>query len=508
MSMLTCITCQLAFSEADLQRVHYKSDWHKYNLKRKIIELPPVPLKDFKKKLDSQNALIAKSNEDEAVIGMTCKICNRRFHSYGSHKSHLQSKKHKEAEKRELEVVRKRVAEEQLHIEKDEDLLEEDIYEMEEKAIKKAVAEAKSNLNEPIVLKGDKKAERAKKQAKLELRRKIWCQQQMRLIEEKETNNNEEDIMEEDEGGWEDCSDDDDWEEASDDAESEASKEDDSRSQSEFSSVSETSDVSGILSRIKYDSDADVASVGSHDSKSEQREIGLRECLFCPRIFATADDKVFHMSRNHSFFIPELEFVSQLDGLLVYLGYKIGVGNMCIWCNKSFPSLSAVRSHMVDKGHCRMFVEKEAALEYADFYDFSTSYPDGESEENEDKDGLELMSVDEDVYVPSTEDTAEEEYELVLPSGARIGNRKLMRYYKQSFPTVDRGLASRTSRVNKLLSQYSAIGWHSAGAASAEVKKFRRDITYVQHMKKKHEQKLGRNNNKTMMKHFRCAVMF
>ena len=38
----TCISCHVAFKEANIQREHYKTDWHRYNLKRKVVELPPV----------------------------------------------------------------------------------------------------------------------------------------------------------------------------------------------------------------------------------------------------------------------------------------------------------------------------------------------------------------------------------------------------------------------------------------------------------------------------------
>ena len=46
--LLTCITCSVAFKEASGQRDHYKTDWHRYNLKRKVAELPPINEQDFK----------------------------------------------------------------------------------------------------------------------------------------------------------------------------------------------------------------------------------------------------------------------------------------------------------------------------------------------------------------------------------------------------------------------------------------------------------------------------
>ena len=46
--LLTCITCSVAFKEACGQRDHYKTDWHRYNLKRKVAEMPPIQEQEFK----------------------------------------------------------------------------------------------------------------------------------------------------------------------------------------------------------------------------------------------------------------------------------------------------------------------------------------------------------------------------------------------------------------------------------------------------------------------------
>lgn len=54
-------------------------------------------------------------------------------------------------------------------------------------------------------------------------------------------------------------------------------------------------------------------------------------------------------------------------------GEKVGIGKICIWCNekgKSFYSTEAVQAHMNDKSHCKLFTDGDAALEFADFYDF------------------------------------------------------------------------------------------------------------------------------------------
>jgi pre-60S factor REI1 len=45
----------VAFGTADAQRLHYRSDWHRYNLKRKVAELPPVDLAQFQQKDQGNN---------------------------------------------------------------------------------------------------------------------------------------------------------------------------------------------------------------------------------------------------------------------------------------------------------------------------------------------------------------------------------------------------------------------------------------------------------------------
>lgn len=91
----TCITCRVAFNNADLQRFHYKSDWHRYNLKRKVVEMPAVTAEDFKQRVLAQQAQNAEAEKDTATF---CKLCSKHFSTWNSYSNHLQSKKHKEAE--------------------------------------------------------------------------------------------------------------------------------------------------------------------------------------------------------------------------------------------------------------------------------------------------------------------------------------------------------------------------------------------------------------------------
>jgi len=39
-----CVNCLLHFQSEDEYKKHYKSDYHRYNLKRKLLDLPPATL--------------------------------------------------------------------------------------------------------------------------------------------------------------------------------------------------------------------------------------------------------------------------------------------------------------------------------------------------------------------------------------------------------------------------------------------------------------------------------
>merc|ERR1711931_143534 len=94
MSSLTCITCQVAFKESDLMRAHYKSDWHRYNLKRKVASLPPVTETAFSAKSSKLGTSTQTTNADSRDTIFRCAICNKNFNTENALKSHLESKKH------------------------------------------------------------------------------------------------------------------------------------------------------------------------------------------------------------------------------------------------------------------------------------------------------------------------------------------------------------------------------------------------------------------------------
>lgn len=96
----TCITCQVMFKTSELQREHYKEDWHRYNLKRKVASIPPVTLEEFELRAKEHREQSQNLNRDESQY---CKYCSKLFNTKNAFDNHLNSKKHKLSKGRYIE---------------------------------------------------------------------------------------------------------------------------------------------------------------------------------------------------------------------------------------------------------------------------------------------------------------------------------------------------------------------------------------------------------------------
>ena len=56
------------------------------------------------------------------------------------------------------------------------------------------------------------------------------------------------------------------------------------------------------------------------DDDWEEGALGMEECLFCSHVSASLEKNIKHMSGSHSFFLPDTEYLSDLEGLISYLG--------------------------------------------------------------------------------------------------------------------------------------------------------------------------------------------
>jgi pre-60S factor REI1 len=186
--------------------------------------------------------------------------------------------------------------------------------------------------------------------------------------------------------------------------------------------------------------------------------IGKNDCLFCGASASDFESNMLHMTKTHGFFIPDLEYNVNLEGFVEYLGQKISLANICLYCDgkgRSFHSREAVQHHMVDKSHCKISYRGDEE-EFEPFYDYTASYPSGD------------ITVSESLFVADSG-------ELVLPSRKSLGHRSLFRYYKQKFAPEEQ---RPSVLINRLLAEYRLLGWNGTPSAARAARESR-DATNV-----------------------------
>ncbi|QPG73311.1 hypothetical protein FOA43_000621 [Brettanomyces nanus] len=335
----TCNSCELAFTASQDQREHMKTEWHRYNLKRRVAQLPPISEDTF----DTKVATLADKKDDEEED----EYCTKKE----------QRKKAKEElleKKRQLfEIARKRM----------------------------------TSTGGTVKIGEDGKLVMENKSTEAEERKII-----LGMHKDEETILGEEANMTEEE------------------LEEKMLKE-----------------------------------------KMENRvEIPLDTCIFCGAKSKDLDTNVEHMFMKHGLYIPEEEYLVNKEGLIEYLGEKVGYGNVCLVCNYQGRNLESIRQHMLAKSHCKIPYETEdEKYEIGKFYDFSSTYSKKTKEEdNDENDDDEWEDVSNDYNVDDDEEEEEEkesgkfanaddviyasEIGLHLPNGLVAGHRSLARVWRQN----------------------------------------------------------------------------
>ncbi|AEE85908.1 Cytoplasmic 60S subunit biogenesis factor REI1 1 [Arabidopsis thaliana] len=355
---LTCNACNMEFKDEEERNLHYKSDWHRYNLKRKVAGVPGVTEALFEAR---QSALAQEKNKsNEAPMLYTCAICAKGYRSSKAHEQHLQSRSH---------VLR--------------------------------VSQGTSiNGEEDIAI----------------------IRQLPRRVQHR--------------GSIDDDSEDE-WVEVDSDEELAAEEASDSLSKL---NVNE----SGSAEDMDDDGDAD------------KYELDPTCCLMCDKKHKTLESCMLHMHKHHGFFIPDIEYLKDPEGLLTYLGLKVKRDFMCLYCNelcRPFSSLEAVRKHMEAKSHCKLHYgdgddEEDAELE--EFYDYSSSYVDEAGKQivvsGETDNTVELVGGSELLITEKSENTT---------TSKTLGSREFMRYYRQKpRPTSQ----DSNQIIASLSSRYKSLG--------------------------------------------------
>ncbi|KAG2502600.1 hypothetical protein BBO99_00009782, partial [Phytophthora kernoviae] len=355
-------------------RDHFRMDWHRYNLKRKVVELPPVTEEQFefrmRKVREEKEAQVANDpkqkqrtrKEEIKKAGvktvLKCVACNKTFTTANAHENHLASKKHLANAKKNPEVA--------TAVEKQLEVVSLDVKQGDSSEVKELTDEELA-----------KEIEEYKKQVPLE-------------------------------------------------------KED---------------------------------------------------CIFCAHHAKDFESCLTHMLKEHGFFIPDLEFLVDAEGLVGYLAEKVKVGFYCLYCNgkgKTFRSYQDVQKHMTSLSHCKLRYEDEDLDEMVEFYDYSAQYAskkqNGEEEVEWETDSEASIDEDEDVVEEEVQDEEGDEDntigvsetgELVLANGRRLGRREFRRYYKQRFRPDEARESVLAVTKEHLLLAYQTAGVDPRGGSTA-----------------------------------------
>lgn len=380
--MLTCTACRMSFGSPDEQKDHFRMDWHRYNLKRKVVELPPVTEEQFNLRMQkvlqekqvqaaSDPKMKQQSKREEikkagGVKTMTkCVVCNKTFTSANAYENHLASKKHLANAKKNPEAA---------------------------------------NAVETVA-------------------------KQLEIV-------------------------------GLDDAEEE---------EGESTTPSPTEEMT----------EEEIAA--SLEEYRKQIPLEKEDCIFCAHHAKDFDACSSHMLKEHGFFIPDVEFLVDLAGLVGYLAEKVKLGQMCLFCNKSFRTYQDVQKHMTALSHCKLRYEEADLEELVDFYDFSSqssSKATAEEEVEWETDSEASVDDEEEVIEEEDEDEEEEEEEedamhvsetgeLVLPSGRRLGRREFQRYYKQRFRPEEARESVLAVSKERLLLAYQVAGIDPGAGSTA-----------------------------------------
>lgn len=114
--------------------------------------------------------------------------------------------------------------------------------------------------------------------------------------------------------------------------------------------------------------------------------ISLKNCLFCNYESQDVLSNVSHMERSHGMFIPEKQYLVDMEGLLASLQERIQVFNECLVCGKVKSNAFATQTHMRDTGHCKIpYTTEDEQIEIGEFYDFRSTYSDDDEMDSDDE---------------------------------------------------------------------------------------------------------------------------
>ncbi|KAK6527588.1 hypothetical protein TWF694_004572 [Orbilia ellipsospora] len=123
----------------------------------------------------------------------------------------------------------------------------------------------------------------------------------------------------------------------------------------------------------------------NEDEDEEEAELQFAspfQCLFCNHYSPSRDDgftqNLDHMTATHNFTLPDIEMIEDIQSLISYLSTEVRIWHECLYCGATKPSTDSIQSHMRDKNHCVLNLDREPEL--LDFWEPLASV-DSEEEE-------------------------------------------------------------------------------------------------------------------------------
>ena len=86
----------MKFPDSVMHRVHFKSDWHRYNLKRMVADLAVVTLAVFEARKEAHEKLGKEGEKEADKTSSYCIACGKNFKNTKAYTNHIQSKRHQE----------------------------------------------------------------------------------------------------------------------------------------------------------------------------------------------------------------------------------------------------------------------------------------------------------------------------------------------------------------------------------------------------------------------------
>lgn len=371
MPVLTCNACNKEFQDEAEQKFHYRSEWHRYNLKRKVAGVPGVTEALFQAR---QSALTEEKNKLNATPMLySCAPCGKEYRSSKAHAQHLKSRAHAMKASQESDP-----------------------------------AIAGITIIKPIIGRKPNKSTLSSQSSAL------------REMDGEES--------EESDGEWE-----------------------------EVGTDEELEMTSESLTNLHVNEQSSGSGVDHTDDMDVVEDLDPSCCFICDQRHHDIESCMVHMHKQHGFFIPDIEYLKDLKGLLTYVGLKVKRDFTCLYCNERchpFQSLEAVRKHMIAKGHCKLRYgdggdDEDGDLE--DFYDYSSSYLDADGKQlvaiNDMANSVELGTGGSELIVTRRSDNG-----VVVRA---LGSREYLRYYRQKpRPSPARDIALAIS----LASRYRSMG--------------------------------------------------